>query len=76
MRHAIRAHRMLLLLVLVLSACAAPPKGGNELAAQINDVLVKSAAERKPMAADGSGYIAIRSRSIAIAGGATKVRMP
>ena len=46
MRHAIDARWLLLLLAGVLAGCAAPGTG-NEVLGQINDVLLKSAAERK-----------------------------
>ena len=47
MRHAICAHWMLLLLAGSLAGCAAPQRAGNEVLGQINDVLLKSATERK-----------------------------
>ena len=46
MRHAIHARWLLLLLAGALAGCAAPGTG-NEVLGQINDVLLKSAAERK-----------------------------
>jgi len=46
MRHAIHARWMLLLLAAALAGCAAPGPG-NEVLGQINDVLQKSATERK-----------------------------
>ena len=52
MRHAIHARWMLLLLAGVLTGCAAPPRAGNDVLGQINDVLLKSAAERKAPAAE------------------------
>ena len=50
MRHAIHARWLLLLLAGALAGCAAPGTG-NEVLGQINDVLLKSAAERKAPAA-------------------------
>ena len=47
MRHAIHAHWMLLLLAGTLAGCAVPQRPGNEVLGQINDVLLKSATERK-----------------------------
>ncbi|MDP2809827.1 MAG: secretin N-terminal domain-containing protein [Rhodocyclaceae bacterium] len=47
MRHAIHARWMLLLLAGALAGCAAPQRAGNEVMGQINDVLLKSATERK-----------------------------
>ncbi|MCX7164935.1 MAG: secretin N-terminal domain-containing protein [Rhodocyclales bacterium] len=51
MRHAIHARWILLLLAGALAGCAAPPRSGNEVLTQINDVLLKSATERKVPAA-------------------------
>jgi MSHA biogenesis protein MshL len=51
MRHAINVN-WILLLTGILAGCAAPPRAGNEVLGQINDVLLKSATERKaPQAA-------------------------
>ena len=50
MKHAIHARWVVLLLAGALAACASP-RSGNEVLGQINDVLLKSAAERKPPAA-------------------------
>ena len=50
MRYAIHA-RWILLLAGALAGCAAPPRAGNEVLTQINDVLLKSATERKVPAA-------------------------
>jgi MSHA biogenesis protein MshL len=36
-----------MLLAVALAGCAAPPRAGNEVLGQINDVLLKSATERK-----------------------------
>jgi MSHA biogenesis protein MshL len=36
-----------MLLAAALAACAAPPRAGNEVLGEINDVLLKSATERK-----------------------------
>jgi MSHA biogenesis protein MshL len=36
-----------MLLAAVLAGCASPPRAGNEVLGQINDVLLKSATERK-----------------------------
>jgi len=47
MRHPIHARWMLLLLAGALAGCAAPQRNGNEVLGQINDVLLKSATERK-----------------------------
>ncbi len=47
MRHAIDARWILLLLLSGAVAGCAAPRGGNEVLGQINDVLLKSAAERK-----------------------------
>jgi len=47
MRHPIHANWILPLLVGVLAGCAAPQRTGNEVLGQINDVLLKSATERK-----------------------------
>jgi len=52
MRHAIPARWLLLLLAGALVGCAAPPRAGNEVLGQINDVLLKSATERKVPAAE------------------------
>ncbi|KAF0163020.1 MAG: MSHA bioproteinis protein MshL [Rhodocyclaceae bacterium] len=42
---------LLLLLVGAVAGCAVPPRAGNEVLGQINDVLLKSATERKAPAA-------------------------
>lgn len=47
MRYATDARWMVPLLACALAACASP-RSGNEVLGQINDVLLKSAAERKP----------------------------
>jgi MSHA biogenesis protein MshL len=47
MRHAIHSSWILMLLAAALAGCAAPPRSGNEVLGQINDVLLKSATERK-----------------------------
>ena len=47
MRHAIHSSWILMLLAATLAGCAAPPRSGNEVLGQINDVLLKSATERK-----------------------------
>lgn len=47
MRHPIHANWILPLLVGALAGCAAPQRTGNEVLGQINDVLLKSATERK-----------------------------
>jgi len=52
MRHAIHARWMLVLLAGALAGCAAPPRAGNDVLGQINDVLLKSATERKTPHAD------------------------
>jgi len=52
MRHPIHARWMLLLLAGALAGCAAPQRNGNEVLGQINDVLLKSATERKAPAAE------------------------
>lgn len=49
MKHAIHARGMALLLAGALAACASP-RSGNEVLGQINDVLLKSATERRPPA--------------------------
>jgi hypothetical protein len=36
-----------MLLAAALAGCAAPPRAGNEVLGQINDVLLKSATDRK-----------------------------
>jgi MSHA biogenesis protein MshL len=43
---------MLVLLAGALAGCAAPPRAGNDVLGQINDVLLKSATERKTPHAD------------------------
>jgi MSHA biogenesis protein MshL len=52
MRDAIHARWMLVLLVGAVAGCAAPPPAGNDVLGQINDVLLKSATERKAPHAD------------------------
>lgn len=52
MRHPIHVRWMLLLLTGALTGCAAPQRAGNEVLGQINDVLLKSATERKVHAAE------------------------
>ncbi|MCM2307574.1 MAG: secretin N-terminal domain-containing protein [Sulfuritalea sp.] len=52
MRHAIHARCVLLLLAGALGACAAPPRAGNPVLTEINDVLLKSATDRKLHAVD------------------------
>lgn len=54
MRHALHARWMLVLLAGAgaLAGCAAPPRPGNDVLGQINDVLLKSATERKKPQAD------------------------
>ncbi len=47
MRHAINASWILLILAGLVAGCAAPKRAGNEVMGQINDVLLKSATERK-----------------------------
>lgn len=47
MRHAIHSSWILMLLAAALAGCAAPPRAGNEVIGEINDVLLKSATERK-----------------------------
>jgi MSHA biogenesis protein MshL len=47
MRYPIHARWILLLLAGALAGCAAPQRNGNEVLGQINDVLLKSATERK-----------------------------
>lgn len=47
MRHAIHSSWILMLLAGALAGCAAPPRAGNEVIGEINDVLLKSATERK-----------------------------
>lgn len=47
MRHAIHSGWILMLLAAALAGCAAPPRAGNEVIGEINDVLLKSATERK-----------------------------
>ena len=47
MRQAIHARWMLLLIAGALAGCAAPQRNGNEVLGQINDVLLKSATERR-----------------------------
>ena len=47
MRHAIHSGWILMLLAGALAGCAAPPRAGNEVIGEINDVLLKSATERK-----------------------------
>ncbi len=47
MKHAIHSCRILALLAAVLAGCASPPRAGDEVLGQINDVLLKSATERK-----------------------------
>lgn len=47
MRHAIHSVWILMLLAAALAGCAAPPRAGNEVIGEINDVLLKSATERK-----------------------------
>ncbi|MCX7156848.1 MAG: secretin N-terminal domain-containing protein [Rhodocyclales bacterium] len=42
----------MLLLTGAVAGCATPPRAGNEVLGQINDVLLKSATERKAPAAD------------------------
>lgn len=44
--------RWILLLVAAVAGCAAPPRAGNEVLGQINDVLLRSATERKVPAAE------------------------
>lgn len=44
--------RWILLLAAAVAGCAAPPRAGNEVLGQINDVLLKSATERKAPAAE------------------------
>lgn len=51
MRHALHLRWMLLLLAAALAGCAAPQRAGNDVLGQINDVLLKSATERKAPAA-------------------------
>ncbi len=52
MRGARFAQCLLLLLTGAVAGCAMQPRGGNEVRDQINDVLLKSATERKAPAAD------------------------
>ncbi len=52
MRHAIHVRWMLVLLAAALAGCAAPQRTGNDVLGQINDVLLKSATERKAPHAD------------------------
>ena len=52
MRHAIHSRWMLLFLAGALAGCAAPKRAGNEVLGQINDVLLKSATERKVPSVD------------------------
>ena len=52
MRHAIHVRWMLVLLAAALAGCAAPQRAGNDVLGQINDVLLKSATERKAPHAD------------------------
>jgi MSHA biogenesis protein MshL len=47
MRHAINAIWIPLILAGLVAGCAAPKRAGNEVMGQINDVLLKSATERK-----------------------------
>ncbi len=47
MNYTIHARWILLLLALGVTGCATPPRASNEVLDQINDVLLKSAAERK-----------------------------
>ena len=47
MRPTIHSGWILMLLAAALAGCAAPPRTGNEVLGQINDVLLKSATERK-----------------------------
>jgi MSHA biogenesis protein MshL len=47
MRHAINAIWIPLILCRLVAGCAAPKRAGNEVMGQINDVLLKSATERK-----------------------------
>ncbi|MCK9387317.1 MAG: secretin N-terminal domain-containing protein [Sulfuritalea sp.] len=47
MKVAIPTRRMLLCLAGALAGCAAPQRAGNEVLGEINDVLLKSATERK-----------------------------
>ncbi len=52
MRHAIHARWIVLLLAGAVAGCAAPQRAGNDVLGQINDVLLKSATERKTPPAD------------------------
>lgn len=52
MRHSIHAGWILLLLAAALAGCAAPQRSGNEVRGEINDALLKAAAERKAPHAD------------------------
>ena len=52
MRHAIYARWIVLLLAGAVTGCAAPPRAGDTVLGQINDVLLKSATERKAHAAE------------------------
>lgn len=47
MRYEIHSSWIVMLLAAALAACAAPPRAGNEVLGEINDVLLKSATERK-----------------------------
>jgi MSHA biogenesis protein MshL len=47
MRYEIHSSWIVMLLAAALAACAAPPRTGNEVLGEINDVLLKSATERK-----------------------------
>lgn len=47
MKPTIHSGWILMLLAAALAGCAAPPRTGNEVLGQINDVLLKSATERK-----------------------------
>jgi MSHA biogenesis protein MshL len=52
MRYAIHTRWVLLLLAGALAGCAAPPRAGNEVLGEINDVLLKSATQRKASVAE------------------------
>ncbi|MDP1734421.1 MAG: secretin N-terminal domain-containing protein [Sulfuritalea sp.] len=52
MRYAIHARWILVLLAGALAGCAAPQRAGSDVLGQINDVLLKSATERKTPHAD------------------------
>ncbi len=55
MRHATYVRCIVLLLAGAMTGCASPPpRAGNEVLGQINDVLLKSATERKVHAAEAA----------------------